>query len=73
MAHPLDEIRMDRKVIQVFDLGKEPSQRDYWHSKTPEERWEAIELMRMICYGQDYDPITTRLQRLLTVSERGAG
>ena len=41
---------------------------EYWRSKSPEERIEAIELMRQINYG--YDPSTERLQRVLTVIER---
>ena len=39
----------------------------YWHSKTPQERLEALELMRQINYG--YNPTTERLQRVLEVDE----
>jgi len=41
---------------------------DYWKSKSPSERIEAIELMRQINFG--YDPSTERLQRFLTVTQR---
>ncbi len=41
---------------------------EYWKSKSPSERFEAIELMRQINFG--YDPSTERLQRLLTVTQR---
>jgi hypothetical protein len=71
MIHPLDDIRMDRTVINEYELGTEPKERDYWLTKTPQERLEAIELLRMINYG--YDSTTARLQRLLKVVERGEG
>jgi hypothetical protein len=44
-----------------------PNDRQYWLSKTPEERFEALELLRQIAYG--YDPATARLQRVLEVIE----
>jgi len=52
----------------LFDPGDE---KQYWLSKTPQERLEAIETMREIIYG--YDPIATRLQRVLTVAEGPSG
>jgi hypothetical protein len=41
---------------------------EYWKSKSPSERIEAIELMRQINFG--YDPSTERLQRFFTVTQR---
>ena len=35
----------------------------------PEERLEAVELLRQIHYG--YDPTTERLQKVITVVKRG--
>lgn len=40
----------------------------YWHSRTPEERLEALESMRQTVYG--YDPAVTRLQRILEIVKR---
>jgi len=37
----------------------------YWHSRTPQERLEALELMRRRAYG--YDQATARLQRVLEI------
>jgi hypothetical protein len=71
MGNSLDDIRMDRSAIHVYELGNEPKERDYWLTKSPEERLQAIELLRMINYG--YDPTTARLQRLFKVVERGEG
>lgn len=44
----LDEIKMDKSVIEVFKSFEDAAKADrrYWLSKTPEERFEAIEIMR---------------------------
>jgi len=41
---------------------------EFWKSKSPSERIEAIELMRQINFG--YDPSTERLQRFFTITQR---
>jgi hypothetical protein len=63
----LDSLRMDKTAFSVSSLDDESDERDYWLSKTPYERLEAIEIMRQIIYG--YNPSSTRLQRLLTVAQ----
>jgi hypothetical protein len=65
MASKLDELRVDRTKFSVAKLTDEPDEREYWRSKTPEERLEAAELIRQSIYG--YDPATARLQRFLEV------
>ena len=62
------EARMDKSVFEVYALGEEPSDRPYWLSQTAEARFAALELQRQIVYG--YDPATTRLQRILEITER---
>ena len=59
--------RVDRSAFRVDDLASESDERAYWRSRTPEERMEALELLRQIIYG--YDPATCRLQRVLEVVE----
>ena len=61
----VEDTRVDRSAFVVTSLGDESSEREYWKSKSPEERLAALELMRQIIYG--YDPATTRLQRVLEV------
>jgi hypothetical protein len=39
----------------------------YWRSRTPDERLEALELSRQIAYG--YDPTARGLSRLFEVAE----
>ena len=62
----IDTVKIDKSVLSVTSLS-ELDEREYWHSKTPYERLEAVELMRQINYG--YDPTTTRLQRVLEVAQ----
>jgi hypothetical protein len=60
-----DERRIDRSAFEIAKLTDKPNDRQYWMSKTPEERFEALELLRQIPCG--YDPATERLQRVLEV------
>jgi len=41
----------------------EREDRVYWHSKTPEERLAAAELLRQVAYG--YDATTARIQAVV--------
>lgn len=58
---------VDRFVVAVGDVFAESDEKAFWLSKSPEERLEALELLRQIAYG--YDPATTRLQRVIEVAE----
>lgn len=59
--------RLDRSALQIGTVGDEAEEREFWRTKTPEQRLEALELMRQIIYG--YDPATTRFQRILEVAD----
>ena len=61
----IDTFKMDKGVLSIVSLAEESDEKKYWHSKTPYERLEAVELMRQINYG--YDPATSRVQRVLEV------
>ena len=63
----LRDARMNRQVYEVATFETLSSDLDYWLSRTPTERLEALELLRQIHYG--YDPATERLQRIYTVIE----
>lgn len=60
---------MDKSAFSVVSLYEPSDEKEYWLSKTPQERLEAMELMRQIVYG--YDPTTERLQRVLEITRRG--
>jgi hypothetical protein len=63
----VDTLRIDKTAFSVTSLFDESDEQEYWLSKSPHERLEAIEVMRQIVYG--YDPASTRLQRVLTITE----
>lgn len=63
----VENAHVDRSALSVSGLHEGSDEKDYWLSKTPEERLQALELMRQILYG--YDPSTARLQRVLTVTQ----
>jgi hypothetical protein len=58
----LASAKIDKTAFSVDSLRDPSDEKAYWLSKTPQERLEALELMRQIVYG--YDPATTRLQRV---------
>jgi hypothetical protein len=64
--------RLDRTVVGVTTfLEAEQEDRQFWHSRTPEERLTYVEWLRQRNWG--YDSATTRLQRVLAVVERSSG
>jgi len=60
---------MIRKVVHKHKLDKDFEIRqnlEYWLSRPPEERIEAIEILRRQMYGE----ITPRLQRVVKIIKR---
>jgi hypothetical protein len=62
---------INKTAFSVGSLFDESDEKSYWLSRTPAERMQAVELMRQIIYG--YDPSTTRLQRVLEITQRSSG
>ncbi len=62
----IDDVRMDRSVISVVTTGTPSDAKEYWKTRTMEERLAALELTRQILNG--YDPDTMRFQRVLEVA-----
>ena len=63
----ISEVRMDKTAFSIVSLTEESDEKEFWQTKTPQQRLEAVELLRQLNYG--YDPATTRLQRVLTIAE----
>jgi hypothetical protein len=59
--------KVRRDVFTVGSLFGPSDEKEYWLSRTPEERLEAVELMRRIIYG---DEAAKRLQRVLEITQR---
>jgi hypothetical protein len=68
MEKGTSQLGIDRRAIVISALHESTDEIAYWQTKTPLERLEALELMRQILY--DYDPATSRLQKVLTITER---
>jgi hypothetical protein len=62
----IDEVRMDKTRLSVVTVDTPSDAKEFWQTKTMEERLAALELTRQIFYG--YDPDRTRLQRVLEVT-----
>jgi hypothetical protein len=69
MSDLVQSAKIDKTAFSTASLGEPSNDLAYWLSKTPEERWEAIELLRQIHFG--YDPSTTRLQRVFEITQLG--
>ena len=67
----LSEFKLDKSAFSVVPLSEADDEKEYWLSKTPQERLEALEFVRQVFYG--YDPATTRLQRVFEVVKREEG
>jgi hypothetical protein len=63
----IDSLRVDRSAFRVDRLESDAGDREYWRSRTPQERMEYLELLRQINYG--CDPATARLQRVFEVAK----
>ncbi|MEA2011853.1 MAG: hypothetical protein U9O87_02030 [Verrucomicrobiota bacterium] len=59
--------KLDKSHIVVTSLDENDGIA-YWHSKTPEERLQALELNRSLVYGYGEHP--PRLQRFLEVVDQ---
>jgi hypothetical protein len=62
----MSEMEKSLRVLTHEEAAQED--REYWWSRTPEERLQHVEEVRIKNYGEDV--INQRLQRVLTVSER---
>ncbi len=66
MNKQLDKIKLSKRITHS-SLNEKVDDTEYWRLKSPEERFEAIELLRQIFYN--YDPATARLQRVIESAE----
>ncbi len=66
---PMETLRLDKTAIKTISLQEaDAADKAYWAAQTPRFRLEALEYMRQVAYG--YDPVTARLERVLTVITR---
>ncbi len=58
------EIRLDKTKISISSDFDNSDEKEYWLSRTPQERIAHIEFLRRINYG---DETTKRIQRVFEV------
>ena len=63
--------RLDKKAFVVTKRTNVMEEREYWQSRSPLERLEAVEINRRMVYG--HDKASARLQRVLEVVKRPRG
>jgi hypothetical protein len=63
--------RLDKTAFKLTSLDAPSDEKEWWLSKTPAERLGALEFLRQLAYG--YDPATTRLQRVLEITQLERG
>lgn len=62
------EIRLDKTKISVSNSFDNTEEKEYWWSRTPQERLLHVERLRRIAYG--YDENSPGLQRVLEIADR---
>jgi hypothetical protein len=62
-----DFLKLDKKSFSVVSLQESDNDIEYWRSRTPEERFIAVEFLRQLIFN--YDPSTERLQRVFETAE----
>ena len=63
--------RLDKTALVVTDLDDIEEEKNYWASKTGMERLAAVELNRLLVYGEDR--IASRLQRFFEIAGLAQG
>lgn len=58
---------LNKKIVNITSLDDTEEEKNYWFSKSPLERIEAIEINRRMIYGKDR--VTSRLQRIFETAE----
>lgn len=59
---------MDKTAFSVVALHDNSDEKEFWQTKSGEERLAALEYLRQTAYG--YDAATARLQRVFEVVKR---
>ncbi len=63
----IEDLKIDKTSFSVETDIDNTDDVAPWHTVSPSKRLQALEIMRQINYG--YNPVTDRLQRILTIVE----
>lgn len=61
-----DKHRIDRTAFSIIDLGDDSGDKEYWRSRTIEERLENLDYLRKMYFGTR---TKQRLQRFFEIAE----
>ncbi len=54
------------KVVHKYNLGEEPSDMQYWLTKTPQERLSALEELRDLHIKLAFNGVKPKFQKVIT-------
>jgi hypothetical protein len=66
MQEDILEMRVDRTKISVSNSFDNTEEKEYWHSRTPQERLAHMERLRRINYGEE---ATKPMQKVLKIGQ----
>ena len=64
ILRPMEEAKTREEVAKLIEEAKD-GDRTYWHSRTPQERLRAVQLMREKAYW--YDAANAKIQRVFEI------
>ena len=67
MANPVPTLKLDKTAFSVAELTDSNDAHAYWLSRSPVERLQHIQTLRLINYG---NAASARLQRVFEVAQR---
>ena len=70
MAEQFD-FKFDKSNVAKYKLGEEPSDSEYWLTRSPEERLAAVEYLRLMHHGaEEYYAPMKRVFRKIKLHEQ---
>ncbi len=67
LFHKLIRSKKTEKVVKKYKLGEEPSDLEYWLTKTPQERLAALEALRDLNIKLANNGIRPEFQRVYSI------
>lgn len=59
-----ENLRIDKTKISISDSFDTTKEKEFWHSRTPQERLAHVERLRRIAYGEE---ATKRMKKVLEI------
>jgi hypothetical protein len=58
------------KIVKKYKLGEEPSDLEFWMTKTPQERLAALQILRERYIQFFLNGVRARFQRVYSITKR---